>query len=151
QLGVDLLFDPQPQRSLDVGAQDLGVYVTFSADRWGIPEPCGDVINSLSDVLLGSSLGIELLELKQGKGGKHGPVPGAEIFRGNIFVADVPQVGIDIRRCDVACLASIVEVLEELLPRQVLAGANDFSEAPIADTQTPILAALTLEVEAQLG
>ena len=48
-------------------------------------------------------------------------------------------------------LAVLVEILEQVLPGQVLAGLDDLGDATVLDLELPRLAALALELEAQLA
>ena len=56
---------------------------------------------------------------------------------------------VDIGRIDGARLPFFVEVLEQLLARQLLAGPDDARDAAITDLQPPRLAGLALELEPQ--
>ena len=61
------------------------------------------------------------------------------------------QVIVDLGRTDLASLAVLVEILKQVLARNVLGGADDFRHAGVADIQIPFLAALALEAEPHLG
>ena len=66
--------------------------------------------------------------------GQQGRAPGPEHLRGDLGPARrVAEVLIDVLRPDRVCLASLVEVLEELLARQLLHASDDCRETPIAD------------------
>jgi hypothetical protein len=79
----------------------------------------------------------------------HGAGPGAEVLRRDVAASDLAQVGVDVGGGDAPHLAVLVQVLEQLLPGQLLAGAHDLRDAAIAHLQLPGLAALALELEAQ--
>src|SRR2546430_11087986 len=48
-------------------------------------------------------------------------------------------------------LAILVEILNQPLARQILAGLDDLGDATVLDLEPPRLAALALELEAQLS
>ena len=102
------------------------------------------------DVLLERRLGVEALEFLERDRGEHRSLPGAEILCRDVAAGDLAQVGVDVRRRHVPALAVLVDVLEQLLAGEVLAGAHDLGDAPVLDLEAPDLAALALELEAQL-
>src|SRR5262245_41643990 len=124
------------------------MYVTFAADRRGITKPRSDLLDRRFDVLFRPRLAVKLLEFLQRQGGKNGPVPGTEILRGDVFPADLPEIGIYIRGRHVACLTLLIKILKQLLPWQLLAGANDLGDPPVVYTEPPNFATFSLEVEA---
>ena len=77
------------------------------------------------------------------------PGPGAEILGGEVAPGDLAQVVVDVGGGDVARLAVLVHVLEQLLPRQFLALPHDARHAAVLHAELPGLAALALEGEAQ--
>src|SRR5262245_12039547 len=78
-------------------------------------------------------------------------MPGAEILCGDVFSADLLEIGIYIRGRHGACLILLIKILEQFLPWQLLTGADDLGDAPIVYAKLPNFATFSLEVEAQLA
>src|SRR6185312_2396714 len=90
---------------------------------------------------------------RQFTGREHGGAPGAEVL-GAEWAAHVPglgtaQVVVHHARVYRADLAPIVEVLEQMLARQLLHAANDADQAPVVQQDVAGLAALALEDKTQ--
>ena len=85
------------------------------------------------------------------QGRQHRAGPGAEILGRDVAAGDLLQVGVHVGRGDVFALAVLVHVLEQVLAGQFLAGLDDLGDAPVLQLQPPGLAALALELEAQLA
>ena len=66
-------------------------------------------------------------------GGQHGAGPGAEILGRDVAAGDLAQVGVHVGGGHVLALAVLVEVLEQLLAGQVLAGLHDPGDAAVLD------------------
>jgi hypothetical protein len=76
------------------------------------------------------------------------PVPGAEVFRRELVVAaDVAQVGVDVAGVDRVALSVFVDVLEELLSRQLLQLPDDARQAQIGEPHHVLFPALAGELE----
>jgi hypothetical protein len=81
-------------------------------------------VDRAADVALGFRLAVELLAFLERHGGENRPMPRPEIFGGNVFAADVPQVTVDIGRGQVARLPVILDVRKQLLSREILTGGS---------------------------
>src|SRR5436190_1133205 len=92
---------------------------------------------------------IESLELLESQGGQDRSSPGTKILGGDVFPADLFEIGIDIGRRDVSLNTALIDILKKLLSRQLLACSNYFGDSPIFDSEAPGLATLTLELKAQ--
>ena len=92
----------------------------------------------------------ERLERAQRIGGADRPRPRRKVLRGEIAAADGAQVGIDVGRAHPSLAATVVDVPEQLLSRQLLAALHDPAQAPVPDAQGVLLAALPAKAEAQL-
>src|SRR3954469_23681957 len=100
-----------------VGVQNAGMYVALPANRTCISEPGRDDIHGSDDALSGDPLVLRGPELGQRARGEDGARPRAEVFRRQIFIRNVTQVGVHVVRTDRSQLTVLIPVLEELLPR----------------------------------
>lgn len=125
--------------------------VALTTDRRSIPQARGHTLNRSPNVFLDLRLRIEGLEFLQRQRREHGACPGAEIFCGDIAAGDFAQVGVDVGRVHVPALAILVEILEQVLPRQILARLDNLGDAPVLNLEAPRLATLALELETQLS
>src|SRR4029077_10237884 len=73
--------------------------------------------------------------------------PGAEIFRGNVLAGDLAQIRIDLFRADRVMIAVVVEILKQLVARQVATAFDDARESAIVDVALVAVAALAAEAE----
>src|SRR5687767_12884850 len=123
--------------------------VAFAADRWRVAQTGGNALNGVANVALGAGLAVELLEFLQRHGGQNGAVPRPKILCRDVGATDFSQIGIHVCGGHITRLAAVINILEQLLPGQVLAGADHLGDTPVANRELPDLAALALEVEAQ--
>src|SRR4051812_44287347 len=77
------------------------------------------------------------------------PPPGAEVLGREVLAGRLPQVGVDVLGADALPLLVLVEILKQLLPRQVAALLDDAREPPVVHLHRVLLAALAPELEAQ--
>src|SRR5205823_12382122 len=73
--------------------------------------------------------------------------PGAEIFRRDLLAGDLTQIRVDLFRADRVLIALVVEILEQLVARQVTATFDDPREAAIIDVALVAIAALPAEAQ----
>ncbi len=92
----------------------------------------------------------ERLERIQRIGRADRPRPRAIVLRGEIAAADGPQVGIHVGRAQPSLAATVVDVAEQLLSRQLLAAFHDPAQAPVADAEGVLFPALSAKAEPQL-
>jgi hypothetical protein len=78
--GFDPLLDFEQERALDVGGEDLRVDIALAADGGRITEASRHAVDCFADVLLGTGLRVEFLELVERHGCEHGAMPGAKIL-----------------------------------------------------------------------
>ena len=71
--------------------------------------------------------------------------------RADIVTGDLPQIRVHIARADRSRRAVIVQILEELLAGQILAGLDDAGEPTVVEGDPLALAALGAELERQGG
>src|SRR6185503_10373869 len=81
--------------------------------------------------------------------GERAARPGAEVLRGEFFAGDLAEVFVHVAGADRARLVVLVEIPEELLPRELLTLPHDPREPTIAELRFARLAALTDEAEAE--
>ena len=116
---------------VQVGVEHGRVDVAPAADRRRVAEPLGDASRSRATTCV---LGLGLRRRRGSNpgapcGGQDGAGPGAEVLGGEVLAGDLAQVGVDVGRADRLRLAVVVEVLEQLLPGQVLAALDDRAPA----------------------
>src|SRR5581483_4557300 len=78
------------------------------------------------------------------------PRPGAEVLRRDVAAGGLAQVRVDVVRRDRLASALRIEILEQLVARQVLALLHDASEPPVGDRDGVVDAALAAESELEL-
>ena len=75
------------------------------------------------------------------------PGPRAKVLRSEVLSADLTQVVVDVARPDRLLHSILVQVLEQIFPRQRLAPAHDPRESPVAQRNGVDLPALAAEFE----
>src|SRR5437868_6037259 len=93
--------------------------VTAAADCRRVAEMPGNPFDGASGGPLARCLAIDMRELAQCQGGQIGAGPGPEILSRDVLAGDLVQIEVDLSRADSVALARIVQVLEELVPREV--------------------------------
>ncbi len=125
--------------------------VAASGDGRRVAERPRGLPDGLHDVPLRIAIGLAGLEGSEGAVGQHRPGPGPEVLGRHVLARDLPQVRVDVLRAHVAHRSRLVQVLEQLLARQVLAPADDPRQAPVTDGDLVLDAALAPEPEAHPG
>ena len=87
----------------------------------------------------------------QGGRRQHGAGPGAEVLGGELVARDLPEVFVDVGRVDRRAAAVLVQVLEQLLARQIAAAPDDARESRSSQIDLVEHAALAAKVKSQLG
>ena len=77
--------------------------------------------------------------------------PGAEILRRDVLAGDLAQIIVHVGRVDVAPLALLVDVLEQLVARQVAAILDDAGEPAVVDVGFVALAAFAAEADVDVA
>ena len=85
---------------------------------------------------------------RERRAGKHGRRPRAKILGCEILAADLFQVCVDTGGRHITAVSRVVQVLEELLARQVAACTNDAGEPAVVETDFVTLAALASKLKA---
>ena len=147
----ELLLGPSLEglehRAVEVGLDHLGVDVALPADRGRVAQPLGDVLDGPDDVLLGLRLRVERLELAERQRGQDGPGPGPEVLGGELAAGGLADVLVDVGRVDRPGLTLLVQVLEQLLAREVPAPADDPGEPGVGQVDLVLDPALAPELE----
>ena len=86
----------------------------------------------------------------QRHGGKYRAGPRPKVLRRNVIAGDFFEVGVDVAGGHVLRLAILIEVLQQLLAGQFLAGPDDLGDPSISHAEEPLLAALARKPEAHL-
>ena len=117
-----------------------------------VAQPLGHLLDRPHHVALGLRLRVDASNSCSAQRGQHGAGPGAEVLGGEVLAGDLAQVVVDVARADGADLAVLVEVLEQLLPGQVLAArARSAPGARSRQLDVVRLAALAPEAEPDRG
>src|SRR5207248_10508528 len=103
------------------------------------------------DRLLPLAFRLEIAEAPQGFRRQLRPGPGAEIFRGDVLARDLAQVGVNLFRPDGVLVALLVEVLKQLVTRQVAAAFDDARQPAVVDLGLVAIAALAAEAEVDVA
>ena len=118
-------LDQRPaDRAVEVGLQDRRVDVAAAGDGRGVAEPVGGLPDRLDDVPLRATLAVGRLERPQRAVRQDRAGPRPEVLRGEVGPGRFAEVVVDVVGTDVADLAVVVDVLEELLAGQVLAASD---------------------------
>jgi hypothetical protein len=148
------LLDPPLQElqhaAVEIALDDLGMDVALAAHGDCIAELGCHPLDRARHVALGGRLGVEALELAERQRRQHGPRPGAEILGREGLARDLLQIGVHVRRIDLLPLPIVVDVLEEVLAGELLAGAHDARQPAITQRRAVPLAALAAIFEDDL-
>src|SRR5687767_12336997 len=99
--------------------------VALAADGSGVAELLRDRFDRRDDVLLALRLRIDRLHRPQRGRGQDGPGPGAEVLGREVAAGDLAEVIVHVAGADVARLAVVAYVREQLFAGQVLAAFDD--------------------------
>src|SRR6476646_4687071 len=132
--------------------EDAGVDVGGAADRRGVAERLGDLVDGAGDGALGGGFGAGPLLAGEGDRGEDGPVPGAKILRRELLADLLVDVLVDLVGADVDPLAS--GAVGEQVLGAAAAAVHRLDRAAgggVADRLHPALAARGREVEDDLA
>src|SRR5215831_19471458 len=107
------------------------MYVALPADCRRIAERCGYFFDCAAKIALRLSGTVEALKFTEGHCRQNCPGPGAEILRRNVLASNFFEIVIHVGRCDVLAIALFIDVLEQLLPGQLLTSLDDLRDAPV--------------------
>src|SRR5205807_1544606 len=117
----------------------------------GVAKPLGHLVDdAVDDPLL---LGLAFGKLGPGKQRRRmdGAAPGAEMLGAEFGADSIAYVTVDVVGAQLAPLAILVEILEQLLSGNILGAAHDPGDAPVDQFQLPFLAGFALEGKPQAG
>jgi hypothetical protein len=124
------------------------VHVALARDRRRVPQRLRRLADRLDDVAARLALRVARLEGAQRPVREHRARPRPEVLGGDVGAAGrIAQVLVDVLRADVAHLAIVVEVLQQVLAGQLLAAGDDPRQPPVAEVDLVRLAALAREPE----
>jgi len=121
--------------------------IAFAADGRCISEMLCCCLNDLHDIFLSLGLGIKSSHFLQRFGYSDRTTPGTEIFGGEALIRDLMQVFVYVVRLNFAQLPVFVDVLEELVSRQILAALDDFGKLTVPDIDDVLFAPLATKME----
>ena len=128
--------------AVEIRLEHRRVDVAASRDGGRVAQDVGRLADRLDDVLARLALGLARLERQQRTVREHGPGPRPEVLRRDVSARDLAQVRVDVLGADVADLAVLVDVLEQLLAGQLLAAPDDARQPPVPEVTsciTPLL------------
>src|ERR1051326_8263831 len=125
--------------------------VILAAGGGSIPEPRGDRLDRIHDIVLTFCFGLGRSAGAQVDGGMDSTVPSAEIFGGNIFARDFAQIVVDHGGIHGHDIARLVDVFEQLVTRQIAAAGDDSGQAAVGHLKLVDLSALAAKAEANLA
>jgi hypothetical protein len=126
------------------------VDVALAAHGGGVAELGGDLLDRARHVALGGGFAIEALEFAERQRCQHRSRPGAEVLGRERLSRDLLQIGVDVRRIDRLPFAFLVDVLKEMLARDLLARAHDPRQPSVAQRDAVLPAALAAVFEDEL-
>src|SRR5437762_10989473 len=121
--------------------------IAAPANRRGVAKMLSHLLDSAQDGLFALRLGLENLELLQGFGGEFCPGPCSEILGGDFLAGDLAQIVIHLGRADGVPIATIIEVLEQLISGQISAILDNTRETPVIDVRLVMLAVFSAKAD----
>src|ERR1051326_1606640 len=105
--------------------------IAAPANRRGVTEVLRHLLESAQDGFFSLRLGVEKLELPQRFGREFCPGPGPKVLGRDLLAGDLAQILIHLGRADGVPIPLIIEVLEQLISRQISAVLDDACETPV--------------------
>src|SRR6267154_1224641 len=136
--------------ALEIGAHQSGVNVVLAAHGARVAEALRHGVDRADHVALGFALALRRPQQEKLPRREHRARPGPEVLRRDVPAGDLAKIGVHVVRRDGLALSGGVDVLEQLLPGEVLALLDDSREAPVGDRHGVIDSALAAEAEEQL-
>ena len=125
------------------------MHVVLAADGARVAQALGHGIDRPQHVAVGLAPARRRAHGAQLHRGEHGAAPGAEVLRRDVAAGELAQVLVDVVGGHRLTLALRAEVLEQLVPRQVLAALDDAREARVGKRDAVLDPALAAEGEAE--
>src|SRR6187551_1506608 len=116
--------------------------IAFPANRFGIAQLLGDAFDGPNYIAFALGIRRSGFECLQCSRSQHRPGPGAEILGAEFFAGNLPDVLVNIAGIYSTPLAIIIDVLKQLVARQILATLDDPGQAPVTDIESMLDAAL---------
>src|SRR5688572_1853257 len=113
------------QAAVEVAFHHGGMDIAPAAYRGGIAELAGDRLDRQREVAPRLGLRAEAADALQGASGEQRAGPSAKVLARVVLPRDLLQVGVHVGRFDAPRFPGLVEVLDQLLARQVLHAPHD--------------------------
>src|SRR3954464_332671 len=113
--------------------------IAAPANCRSVSEMFGHFLHSADNGSFALRLAVKHLEFPQCLGGELRSSPGPEILRSDLLSRDLAQISIHLHRPDGMALALIIQVLEELIARQVATVPDNAGQTPGVDVRLAAL------------
>ncbi len=123
--------------------------ITFPANRRSIAENFCDRADGVFDVPFRLLLRFKSADRIERDAAKHRSRPGAKVFGGEIFARNLAQIIVHILRSEVAHFALLIDILEKILPGQVLQLQDGLRDALIGRLHVVHASALAAKTKTQ--
>ena len=90
-------------------------------------------------------------KLAQCHRGQHCASPGAKILGGELVARNLAQIVVDISRPNRLLLAARIDILKQLVARQVAAALDDSRQPPVVQRDRVVLATFTAKLKREAG
>src|SRR5581483_6190527 len=127
------------------------MHVALEADRSRVAEPRRHPIDRARDLAFGGGSISRRPTFEQRLDGARRPLPRSKIFGGELFARDAMQVVVHVGGVDAVARARIVDVLKQLVARQLLASPDDARQPPVGDVDGAALVRLPAKLEMERG
>src|SRR6185437_1613349 len=121
--------------------------IAASANRRSIAEVLRHLLDSAQNGLFSLRLGVEKLEFLQCFGREFCPGPCPKILRRDLLASDLAQIVIYLRRADRVPIPLVIEVLEQLISRQISAILDNARETPVVYIGLLVLTVLSAKAD----
>src|SRR6266480_999447 len=126
------------------------MHIAFAANRRSVAKELCRCANGCLEIRFCLLLAFKFRLCIESDSYQHSSSPRSKIFRGEIFARDFAQIIVHILRCYVPHLATIGDILEQMLTRQILAFRNNFCDSPVGHVHLVLAAALPSKTKTQL-
>src|SRR5205085_6848516 len=121
--------------------------IAAPANRRRVAKMLSHLLNRAQHGLFPLRIGVEKLEFLQGFGGEFCPGPRPKILGRDFFASDLAQIVIYLGRADGVPIAILIEVLEQLISRQISAILDNARETPVIDVSLVVLTVLSAKAD----
>ena len=104
--------------------------VAFAADRRRVAKPARYVLDSGAKIAFACAA-LSKISTRSAPSRPERCPPRSEILRRDVLAGDFLEIGVHVARRDILAISRLVDILEQLLPGQLLARPNDLRDAAI--------------------